>query len=228
MPYKLHIANKNYSSWSMRPWVLMKALGIPFKESLTPFPEPGEPNAFLDFSPNGQVPVLEHGNLTIWDSLAIAEYLAESYPHAWPATPAARAWARSATAEMHSGFAALRDECSMHCSLTIDIGTPSAALQKNLDRLDTLWLDGLTRFNGPWLGGSDFTTVDAFFAPVAVRIRGYQLSLSDPAMAYAERLQHHPAVAQWINEGIAEPWVEPAHEADCIRDRPVVLDRRDQ
>jgi len=227
MSYQLHVANKNYSSWSMRPWVLMKALGIPFRETLTPFVQPGEASPFAQFSPSGKVPVLMHNGLAIWDSLAIAEYLAESYAHAWPSNAPARAWARSAAAEMHSGFVALRDECSMNCSLTIDIGQPSAALQKDLDRLSTLWADGLAQFHGPWLGGSDFTTVDAMFAPVAVRIRGYQLTLADAqATAYAKQLLHHPAVRQWVHEGIEEPWTDAAHEQDCIRGRPVLEDRR--
>ncbi|GAB3679569.1 glutathione S-transferase family protein [Salinisphaera aquimarina] len=226
MSYRLHIANKNYSSWSMRAWVLMKALGIPFKEVLTPFDGAGRQTAFDTFSPTGKVPCLEHGELTIWDSLAIAEYLAESYSHAWPANGPARAWARSATAEMHSGFPALRDECSMNCSLTIDLGTPSDALQADLDRLDQLWTDGLSRFHGPWLGGSDFTTVDAFYAPVAVRIRGYQLTLGEPAMAYPERLWHHPSISQWVHEGIEETWVDKPHEEDCVRGRKILTNRR--
>lgn len=226
MAYELHIANKNYSSWSMRPWVLMKTLGIPFRETLTPFNEQGGPNTFGTFSPSGKVPVLEHNGLSIWDSLAIAEYLAESYPHAWPANPPARAWARAATAEMHSGFAALRDECSMNCSLTIDLGEPSDALQRDLARLEALWTDGLRRFRGPWLGGSDFTTVDAFYAPVAIRLRGYGLELGERAMAYAHRLLNQPYVVQWVYEATEEPWTDESHDEDCIRGRTVIADRR--
>lgn len=226
MAYELHIANKNYSSWSMRPWVLMKTLGIPFRETLTPFDESGGPNAFDTFSPSGRVPVLVHNDLHIWDSLAIAEYLAESYPHAWPATAPARAWARSAAAEMHSGFAALRHECSMNCSLTIELGEPSPALQRDLSRLEALWMDGLNRFRGPWLGGSDFTTVDAFFAPVAIRLRGYGITVGAQASAYLERLLKQPYVVQWVHEAFEEPWFDETHDQDCIRGRRVLDDRR--
>jgi len=226
MAYELHIANKNYSSWSMRPWVLMKTLGIPFRETLTAFNDQGGPNPFDTFSPSGKVPVLVHKDLHIWDSLAIAEYLAESYPHAWPANAPARAWARSATAEMHSGFSALRDECSMNCSLTIELGEPSAALQGDLARLEALWLDGLSRFHGPWLGGSDFTTVDAFFAPVAIRLRGYCIALGADAMAYADRLLKQPYVVQWAHEAVEERLFDETHEQHCIQGRTVIDDRR--
>ncbi|MFC0269515.1 glutathione S-transferase family protein [Kushneria aurantia] len=226
MPLRLFIANRNYSSWSMRPWVLMRALQIDFEETLVPFEGGGAQPAFAGFSPTAKVPCLHDGDQVIWESLAIVEYLAESAPAIWPADPAARSWARSACAEMHAGFAALRDECSMNCALRIDLGTPSTALERDLQRLDALWQEGLTRFGGPWLAGERFSAVDAFYAPVAVRLHGYGLALGDAAMAYAERLLAHPAVAQWIAAGIAEPWVDDPHERDCIRDRQVIEDRR--
>ncbi len=226
MRYRLHIANKNYSSWSMRPWVLMRALGLPFEEVLTPFEYGARQPAFDAFSPTGKVPCLVDNDLTVWDSLAICEYLAEATPAVWPKDAAARAFARCAAAEMHSGFGALRDECSMNCGLTIELGTPSEALARDLERLTALWGAGLERFGGPWLAGDAFTAVDAFFAPVAVRIRGYQLPLDERTMAYVERLLSHPAVNEWVEAGIQEPWREAFHEQDCIRDRGVIKDRR--
>ena len=226
MTYRLFIANKNYSSWSMRPWVLLRALEIPFEEVLTPFEGAGQQQAFTQFSPTAKVPCLHDGDQVVWDSLAILEYVAEDHPAVWPADRAARSWARCASAEMHSGFAALRDECSMNCSLVIDLDTPSESLEKELIRLDALWQEGLETFDGPWLAGDAFTAVDAMFAPVAVRLRGYGIELGTAAMAYAERLLAHPAVAEWIEQGIAEPWVDEPHEIDCIRDRRVLADRR--
>jgi len=226
MAYRLFIANKNYSSWSMRPWVLLRALEIPFEEVLTPFEGAGKQQAFTRFSPTAKVPCLHDDDQVVWDSLAIMEFTAEDHPAAWPRDRNARAWARCASAEMHSGFAAIREECSMNCSLTIDLGTPSKALEKDLTRLDSLWQEGLDAFGGPWLAGDAFTAVDAMFAPVAVRVRGYGIELGTAAMAYAERLLAHPAVVEWIGQGIAEPWVDEPHEADCIRGRRVIEDRR--
>ena len=226
MAYRLFIANKNYSSWSMRPWVLMEALAIPFEEVLTPFEGAGRQRDFEHFSPTAKVPCLHHDERVIWESLAIVEYLAEQAPRVWPADPDARAWARSACAEMHAGFAALRDECSMNCALRIELGTPSEALSRDIARLDALWQEGLERFGGPWLAGTSFSAVDAFFAPVAVRVRGYGLEMSAPAMAYTQRLLEHPAVARWVDAGIAEPWIDEPHENDCLRGRRVIEDRR--
>lgn len=226
MAYRLFIANKNYSSWSMRPWVLLRALNIPFEEVMTPFEGAGRQAAFETFSPTAKVPCLRDGDRVIWESLAILEYIAEDHPTAWPDDHGARAWARSASAEMHSGFATLRDECSMNCALTIDLGAPSDALSKDIERLDALWEEGLKRFGGPWLAGGTFTIVDAMFAPVAVRVRGYGIELGDESTAYVERLLAHPAVSEWIEQGIAEAWIDEPHEIDCIRGRRVIEDRR--
>lgn len=226
MAYRLFIANKNYSSWSMRPWVLLRALDIPFEEVLTPFEGAGKQQAFTRFSPTAKVPCLHDGDRVMWDSLAILEYVAEDHPAVWPGNRASRAWARCASAEMHSGFAVIRDDCSMNCSLTIDLGTPSEALAKDIARLDALWKEGLDTFGGPWLAGDTFTAVDAMFAPVAVRVRGYRIELGDTAADYAQRLLEQPAVAEWIEQGIAEPWRDEPHESDCIRGRNVIEDRR--
>lgn len=221
---KLYIANKKYSSWSMRPWVLMRALKISFQEILIPFDTQTKNRAFANISPNGKVPCLVDGDLAIWDSLAIIEYLAERRPAIWPQTTAARAWARSAAAEMHSGFAALCDECSMNCQLVIELGERSGPLNRDLTRLESLWVDGLKRFGGPWLAGNRFTAVDAFFAPVAVRIRGYGLELSDMTMAYAGRLRAHQSVQDWVSAGIEEQFDDIPHRMDSVRDRKIVED----
>ncbi|KAF4873500.1 Glutathione S-transferase 1 [Colletotrichum siamense] len=226
MVLELYIANKRYSSWSMRPWVLLKALDIPFEERLQLFSPGYRQPAFLSFSPSGKVPTLVDGDITVWDSLAIAEYVAESHPGVWPQeSKAARAYARSAAAEMHTGYEALRDQYSMNVALRIESGPPDADVQRNLDRLEQVWTEGLKKFGGPWVAGKEFSAADAFFAPVATRIQTFGLPLKDPeAKAYVERLLEHPAVKQWIEEGIAEKAREPSHEVDVLRGRKVLKD----
>ncbi|TDZ15815.1 Glutathione S-transferase 1 [Colletotrichum orbiculare MAFF 240422] len=225
MGYVLYIGNKRYSSWSMRPWVLLKALSIPFEERLQPFSPGLRQPAYLQFSPSGKVPCLVDGDVTVWDSLAIAEYVAESHPSAWPADRAARAYARCAAAEMHSGFEAIRDQCTMNVALRIELGAPDAALQRDVDRLVQLWTEGLDRFGGPWIAGPEFSVADAFFAPVATRVRTFGIDLeSEAAAAYVERVLGHPAVKAWVDEGIAETFREPGHEEDALRGRKVLED----
>ena len=222
--YRLYIANRNYSSWSLRPWVLLKTLGIPFEEELVPFTDGGSWEKFRAFSPTGQVPCLHHGELVVWESLAIVEYLAERHDTVWPQAPEARAWARSAAAEMHGGFSALRNECPMTTSQRIRLHEQSSALAANLDRLSELFGDGFERFGGPFLAGPAFTAVDAFFAPVAFRWRTYALTLSSPASAYLERLLALPAMEFWAEAGRTEPWREPSHAEEiaalgvCLED----------
>lgn len=224
MTYRLFIAHKKYSSWSMRPWVLMKAAGIAFSEELIAFTPGGSQPHFAAFSPTARVPCLHDGDTVVWDSLAIIEYLAERHPYVWPAEDPARSWARSASAEMHSGFPALRDECSMNGQRVIAHDRPSDALRDELVRLASLWQDGLDRFGGPWLAGPVFTAVDAFYAPVAVRVRGDALDRPGPAMRYVARQLAHESVAAWVAAGIAETLTEPEHHDDCVRGRPI---RRD-
>lgn len=217
--YTLYIANKNYSSWSLRPWVLMRGLGIPFDEKRLPFATGVGANwdAFRVFSPNGKVPCLHDGDIAVWDSLAIAEYLAERHAGVWPSDPGARAWARCAAAEMHSGFAALRSVCTMNCGIRVRLDPPDAALQKDIARVAELWNDGLARFGGPFLAGAAFGAVDAFYAPVAFRIQTYGLALDATSMAYAQRLLDMPAMHEWYEAALAETWREPDHEADARR-----------
>jgi glutathione S-transferase len=211
--HTLYIANKNYSSWSLRPWILMKERGIAFEERLVPFGS-GGPEGFRSFSPSGRVPCLVDGAVTVWDSLAIVEYLAETWPTVWPADRGARAWARRACAEMHSGFQTLRNICSMNCGLRVKLHENPPALQADWRRMDELWCDGLRRFGGPYLAGAQFTAADAFFAPVALRVRTYSPSLGGTAAAYAARLLALPNLQAWYAAGIAEPWRDEAHDAE--------------
>ena len=224
--YDLHIANKNYSSWSLRPWVLMKALGIPFEEHKTAFPVDGTGEPFRKFSPSGKVPCLHDGDLLVWDSLAIIEYLAESHPAVWPSKVHARAWARCAAAEMHAGFGVLRDKCSMACGQRVRLHEVSPALDRDLARLGELWVEGLTRFGGPFLAGDSFTAVDAFFAPVAFRIQSYGLVLPEPAAGYARHLLALPAMQEWYRDALAETWREPKHDQDLANNGTVTEDLR--
>jgi glutathione S-transferase len=225
--YILHIANKNYSSWSLRPWVLMKTLRIEFEERQHIFPADGPSYAaFRSFSPSGLVPVLEDGSWTAWDSLGITEYLAERHHGVWRAQRHARDWSKSAVTEMHGGFSALRNTCGMNVGIRARVHSISAPLQRDLDRLDELWNDGLLRFGGPLLTGEEFTAVDAFYCPVAFRIQTYGLELSGNAMDYAQRLLALPAMKDWYAAGIAEPHREPIHEAETAGAHEVTADYR--
>ena len=179
--YVLYIANKNYSSWSLRPWVLMRELGIEFKEELRPFNPGSNWTAFRTFSPSGKVPCLVDGEHVVWDSLSIVEYLAERHPSVWPQDPGVRAWARSAAAEMHSAFGALRERCSMSCGIRVRLNDIPAALTRDIERMDELWTQGLDRFGGPFLTGQAFAAVDAFFAPIAFRAQTYGLKFKPRA-----------------------------------------------
>ena len=224
--YRLHIANKNYSSWSLRPWVLMRQLDIPFEERLTPFESDSNWSTFRAFSPSGLVPCLEDGERTVWESLAIVEYLAERHAGVWPADEEARAWARCASSEMHAGFSALRSLCPMSCGVRVKLHHTPDALAGNLARLDELWRQGLARFGGPFLAGDSFSAVDAFFAPVAFRVQSFGLALSEPSMEYVARLLALPAMQQWYEEALAEPWREAGHEAEVQENGVVIEDRR--
>ena len=209
--YDLFIGNKNYSSWSLRPWVLLKELGIPFRERQVIFGT----DQFRDFSPTGKVPCLVDGQTTVWDSLAITEYVGERHAHVWPAEAAARAWARSAAAEMHSGFFALRDACTMNVGIRVKLKTVSAALQRDLGRLEELWADGLGRFGGPFLTGARFCAADAFYAPVAFRIQTYEPPLNSAARRYAAQLLALPSMTDWYARALAETTRDEPHEAEA-------------
>lgn len=224
--YDLYIANKNYSSWSLRPWVLMRTLGIPFAERQIPFPTGSSFTLFRPFSPSGQVPCLIDSDWTVWDSLAIVEYLAERHAGVWPADARARSWARSAAAEMHSGFTALRNDCPMNCGVRVTPKPMSAALKHDLFRLGDLWNDGLARFGGPFLAGDTFSAVDAFFCPVAFRAQSYGLTFEDAAGDYPHRLLGLPAMREWYEAALAETWHEPNHEAETAAAGAITADLR--
>jgi glutathione S-transferase len=219
----LYIANRTYSSWSLRPWVLMRELAIPFEERVLPF---GDPAPFRAVSPTGRVPCLVDGAQVVWDSLAIVEYLAERRPDAWPRDAAARAWARCASAEMHSGFGALRSTCAMACGLRVRIDPFPGAVLDDLARLDALWAEGLSRFGGPFLAGGRFTAVDAFFAPVAFRVQTYSPPMAPASLEYVARLLALPAMQAWYEASLAEPWRDEAHEVGIIEHGTVLQDLR--
>ncbi len=214
--YTLVIGNKNYSSWSLRPWILMTELGIAFEERLVPFRVGGYTPLEIA-SPTGRVPYLVDGDVGVWDSLAIVEYLAERHPGVWPRDPVARAWARSAAAEMHSGFGTLRDICGMNCGLRIRLSAYPEALKKDVDRIAAVWMQGLERCGGPFLAGAKFTAVDAFFCPVAFRVQTYGLVLPAPAASYAKRLLALGGMKAWYAAALKEPWRDEPHEEEAKR-----------
>ena len=212
----LIIGNKNYSSWSMRPWVAMTAFDIPFQEVRVLLDRPDTAAQIAAYSASGRVPVLVAGDMTIWDSLAICEYLAEQFPdkHLWPQDVAARATARSVCAEMHSGFGGLRSAMSMNLRASLPGRGRSADAQADIGRISEIWEECLSRFGHHQFLFGDFSIADAYFAPVVTRFRTYGVSLAPALNAYCERVLAHPAVARWVSEGIAEPERAPKHDAD--------------
>lgn len=226
MTYRLYIANKNYSSWSLRPWLLMREWAIPFEEHRIVFGDEAAWRAFLEISPSGKVPCLVDGDMIVWDSLAIAEYLAERHAGLWPALPSARAFARSAAAEMHSGFTELRNRCSMSCGVRMRLYEHPAVLKRDVDRINALWNDGLDRFGGPFLAGSAFGAVDAFFAPVAFRVQSYGLELDANGAAYAARLLALPAMRAWYADAVAERFRDEPHEREIAQMGEIIEDLR--
>lgn len=225
MTYTLITANRNYSSWSLRPWLLMKALGIPFAERFEPFTKPDNYEDFRKFSPTGQVPVLIHGDRTIADSLAIALYLGERHEGVWPAEEEARVFAQGAVCEMHGGFGHLRNDCTMNVGVRVTPKPMSEGLSRNVERVRELLETGLARFGGPWLAGADFTAADAFYAPVAFRIRTYGLNVGE-GQRWVDHVLAHPAMQQWESEALAEDWREEAHEAELAAAGVVTADYR--
>ena len=223
--YELITANRNYSSWSLRPWVLMKGLGIAFEDRIEPFAKPVNYEAFRDFSPTGQVPALLDGGRTIYDSLGIALYLADRHDGVWPSDPDARVWAQCAACEMHSGFSALRNDCTMNVGVRVQPKPMSEALAANVARVRELFEEGLARFGGPWLAGDAFTAVDAFFAPVAFRIRTYGLDVG-AGQAWVDAMLAHPAMLEWERQALAESWREESHEAELAAAGVITADYR--
>ena len=224
--YQLYIANKNYSSWSLRPWVLLQELHIPFAEHQLFFGDAAGWANLRRISASGKVPCLVDGDTVVWDSLAIVEYLAEQHAEVWPADRKARAWARSAAAEMHSEFNELRNRCSMSCGVRIRLKEFPPPLERDTTRLGAVWNDGLQRFGGPFLAGRDFTAVDAFFAPVAFRIQTYSLILDAASNAYANRLLKLDSMQRWYAEAIRETVRDAPHEQEILQVGAVLDDLR--
>ncbi|MFM2371005.1 MAG: hypothetical protein RIS85_727 [Pseudomonadota bacterium] len=226
MAYQLITANRNYSSWSLRPWLLMKALGIAFDDRIEPFTKPANYDDFRAFSPTGQVPVLVDGARTVWDSLGITLYLAERHPGVWPTVEAARAFAMCAVTEMHGGFSALRNDCTMNVGVRVKPKPMSAALTRDVGRVREIFEHGLATFGGPWLAGEAFTALDAFFAPVAFRIRTYGLDVG-AGQAWVDHVLAHPAMQEWEAQALAETWREAGHEAELAACGEIVVDYRE-
>jgi glutathione S-transferase len=211
---QLYIGNKNYSSWSMRPWVLLTHFEIPFEQQLLRFdgfgPESRFKQAITRLSPTGRVPLLLDDGFAVWDTLAIAEYLAEKVTDRalWPRDRLQRARARSLCAEMHSGFGALRSACPMNIEATLpEVGAKvlagQPAVQADLQRLVAMWTEALAASRGPFLFG-DFSIADAYFAPVVARLRTYALPVPAGTAAYMERVWTSPGVAAWVRDALAE------------------------
>ena len=213
----LVIGNKNYSSWSMRPWVAMTAFGIPFQEVRVLLDQDDTANRICSYSASGRVPVLLAGEeMTIWDSLAICEYLAEQFPelHLWPQDVAARAMARSVCAEMHAGFSDLRNSMSMNIRGSYPGKGRTPGSQADIGRISEIWEECLSRFGHHQFLFGDFSIADAYFAPVVCRFRTYGVTLAPALDAYCQRVLAHPAVARWIDEALAETEVAPKHDAE--------------
>jgi glutathione S-transferase len=208
--YVLVIGNKTYSSWSLRPWLAMRVAGIPFREEVIPLDQDDTRARILSHSGAGMVPVLRHGALTVWDSLAILEYVAERHPDAglWPDSEASRAVARSVASEMHAGFAALRRDLPMNTRRDRPPLDVSPQVQADIERITTLWRDCRAhhRAGGPFLFGR-FTIADAMFAPVASRFRSYGVALDEVCAGYVEAVHALPAMVEWCADAAREEWV---------------------
>jgi glutathione S-transferase len=212
-PLTLVIGNKNYSSWSLRAWLLLKRLQVPFSEVLITLDTPSTREDIEKFSPSGRVPVLRHGELTIWDSLAICEYLAEVTGKGWPQAVAARAVARAVSAEMHSGFTNLRSLWPMNARARNRRTAMTAALEADIGRVDEIWNDCRARFGaaGPWLFG-EYSIADAMYAPVVLRFNTYGASISPTARWYMASVLEDAALQEWLQAAKQESWTNPASE----------------
>lgn len=210
----LYVGNKNYSSWSFRPWIALEAAGVPFTDKVIPFDFPAGNPDIRKVSPTGKVPVLYHGAVRVWESLAIIEYAAELFPDRgiWPADAAARAEARAISMEILSGFHALRNACPMNmrrAPATVDL---SDGVRKDVARIETIWKTALARSGGPFLFGA-FSAADAMYAPVVNRFEAYCLTTDETVLAYMARMKAHPAWQKWEAAARAEPWIVPEDEA---------------
>ena len=208
MGLKLIIANKKYSSWSLRAWLAMKELGVEFEEIMSPFDMPTASSQFYDFSPSKKVPVLMDGDQSIWDSMAILEYLAEKFPDKnwWPTDQNLRARARSIAHEMHGGFVAIRDECPMNFGRAPSAIELSERAQWEFSRLEAMWDDALAKSGGPFLFG-EFGIVDAMYAPIVSRVRTYGVKGGAVFQSYLAAIEALPHYQDWARDGKLETWV---------------------
>jgi glutathione S-transferase len=226
MTLTLVIGNKNYSSWSLRPWIAMKAAGIPFEEIVIPLYLEGSRERILQYSPAGKVPILIDEGEPVWDSLAILEHLAERFPAAglWPAEPKARSLARSVSAEMHSGFQPLRQHCTMNLWLPPKARPQPDEVLDNVRRIETIWRDCRARFGGggPFLFGR-FGAADAMYAPVVARFHNYGLPVEADTCTYMEAVMALPAWRDWVDAAMRETWIMRHNEPEwpLVRGKPV-------
>ena len=215
------VGNRNYSSWSLRGWLMLRVSGARFREIVIPLDEPATREEIARYSPSGKVPALIHNGRTIWDSLAIGEYLAETFPEArlWPEDKAARATARSLSAEMHSGFADLRRELPMNIRGRYPHKEPGVQAAADIRRVIAMWRDARVEFgerrnpDEGYLFGH-FTIADAMFAPVATRLRTYAIGMDNATATYVDRVLSHPAMLEWSAAAVQEPWRNPKYEFD--------------
>jgi glutathione S-transferase len=226
MSLKLIIGNKNYSSWSLRPWIALKVKGIPFDETVIPLYEPGSREEILKYSPAGKVPVLIDGDEHVWETLAILEHLAERFPeaHLWPQDARARSHARAVATEMHAGFMPLRRDCTMNLWLPRKPRPLSDEVKADVARIEALWGDCRARYGqgGPFLFGG-FTAADAMYAPVVSRFHTYGIPVGGTSRAYMEAMMALPAWAAWYDAAMKETWIMRHNEPDwpLVRGVPV-------
>jgi glutathione S-transferase len=217
---KLLIGNRNYSTWSLRPWLVLRHFELPFEDEVLQLSGEGWRERIAARSPTGKVPVLIDGDLVVPETIAIIEYLADRFPDKaiWPKDRADRALARAASAEMHAGFSALRNHAPMNLRASHPGKVDADAVRKDLHRVETLWGNLLGRSGGPYLFGA-FTAADAMFAPLATRLRTYDLPVSDMAQRYVEAIYALPAFQDWLAQALQEPWIVDDDEIDVIQGR---------
>lgn len=212
----LIIANKLYSSWSMRPWLVMRAIGLEFQETVIPLRQPDTAERIRAYSPSGKVPVLIDGEIRVWESLAIISYLADKFPDKpiWPDGMVARAHAKSIAMEMHGGFQPLRMACPMNLGKRFKPPVMTDDLTASVARIEEIWRTTRARFgsSGPYLFGARFTAADAMFAPVATRLDGYSIPIAPETRAYIDAIYAHPAFVAWRHAALKEPWTIDAFE----------------
>lgn len=211
---KLYVGNKNYSSWSMRPWLALKAAGIDFDDEVIPFDFPNGNPAIRAISETGRVPLLVDGDFKVWESLAIIEYAAELYPESpvWPAEIRDRALARAYSLEMATGFRGIRNACPMNLRRPIKPMPITPDMQADIDRIETIWHRSIRNSGGPFLFGA-FSAVDAMFGPVVNRFEAYALSTHPETLAYIAAVKAYPAWMAWAADAARETWIVPEDEA---------------